>query len=149
MGRRPVGYKSGMSFEPRSILASPSAFGTANGDIAPAEGVEASDHRYRSAMVQHRIARNVESGLSIRGTSLPRFLEDFEGVPGLSLDRQRRVLRGETTATFADLTFWASHFPLVGLYVAQYLEQSFTPKSRAKTTRDPAGPPAPAAPPLR
>lgn len=144
-----MGYKSGMKFEPRSVVASPSAFGTANGDIAPAEGVSASDHRYRSAMIQHRIARNVESGLSISETSLPRFLADFEGVPGLSLDRQRRVLRGETTATFADLTFWASHFPLVAVYVAQYLEQSFSPKLSARTPRTPAPTPTRTAPPLR
>lgn len=142
-------YRSGMNFEPRSVVASPSAFGTANGDIPPAEGVAATDHRYRSAMIQHRIARNVESGLSVSETSLPRFLANFEGVPGLSLDRQRRVLRGETTATFADLTFWASHLPLVGLYVAQYLEQAFSPKSSAKTPRTPVPTPARTAPPLR
>lgn len=121
-----------MNFEPRTLLASPTAFGKVDGDIRPAEGIAASDHRYRSALIQHRISRNVEAALSYSATSLPRFLKEFEGVPGLSLDRQRRVMRGETSATFADLTFWASHFPVVGLFVAQYLEQSFRPKSKAK-----------------
>lgn len=138
-----------MNFEPRTVLASPSAFGKAIGDIAPADGVATSDHRYRSAMIQHRISRIVASGLSILETSLPSFLADFPDVPGLSVDRQRRVLRGHTTATFADLTFWASHFPLVGLHVAQYLEQSFSPKSSAKTLGTPAPTPARTAPPLR
>ncbi|MGA7147187.1 MAG: hypothetical protein WBX17_01705 [Microbacterium sp.] len=138
-----------MAFEPRTMVASATAFGVMNGDIPPADGVDAADHRYRSAVIQHRIARNVHSGLAYRERTLPRFLQDFDGVPGLSLDRQRRVLRGETSATFADLTFWASHFRLVAVNVARYLEVFSAPKPADRDLATATPKPAPATPPLR
>ncbi|MCU4673737.1 hypothetical protein ACFQRL_14175 [Microbacterium fluvii] len=113
------------------MLNNPGAFGSVAGDVPPAEGIDVTDHRYRSAIIQHRIARNVQDGLRYADKSLPRFLGDFDGQAGLSLDRQRRVLRGETSATFADLTFWAAHFPYVAYYVDDYLRQLFLPTTAA------------------
>lgn len=126
-----MGRKAGMSFEPRTMLETPSAFGAVAGDLPPAPGIDPSDHRYRSAIIQHRIARNVHDGLKYAETTLPRFLEEFDGQAGLSLDRQRRVLRGETSATFADFTFWANHFQFVAFDVTRYQQRLFLPASAA------------------
>lgn len=130
-----MGRKPGMAFEPRTMLETPSAFGAVAGDLPPALGIDVSDHRYRSAILQHRIARNVQDGLKYDRTTLPRFLEEFDGEAGLSLDRQRRVLRGETSATFADLTFWADSFPFVAYHVLTYLQQLFLPSSPGAPAR--------------
>lgn len=112
----------GMAFEPRRVVAIPSAFGRVRALLPPADGVDASDHRYRSAMVQHLIADMVHDGLRLRGVTLPQFLDAAPDLPGLSPDRQRRLLRGETGAQFADLAFWASEFPAITTAVARYME---------------------------
>lgn len=148
-------YRAGMAFEPRSMISSPSAFGSVPGDVPPADGIVVTDHRYRAAIIQHRIARSVHAYLRYSEKSLPRFLADFDGVPGLSLDRQRRMLRGETSASFADLTFWAGEWVGVAHEVMGYLEgfrpqgvrataPAETPAAPAKMTVAPA-----ARPPLR
>ncbi|GAA2895226.1 hypothetical protein GCM10010455_17950 [Microbacterium esteraromaticum] len=112
----------GMAFEPRSVVAVPLAFGRVGTLLPPADGVGANDHRYRSAMVQHLIADMVHDGLRLRGVTLPQFLDAAPDLPGLSPDRQRRLLRGETGAQFADLAFWASQFPAIATAVARYME---------------------------
>lgn len=114
--------RQGMSFEPRSVVAVPSAFGRVRDAIPPAEGVDARDHRYRAAMIQHLLAHMVHDGLRMRGVTLPQFLATVSDIPGLSPDRMRRMLRGETGAQFADLAFWSSVFPKLPLAAAQYVQ---------------------------
>lgn len=116
----------GMAFAPRSVVEVPSAFGRVRNLLPPADGIDANDHRYRSAMVQHLIADMIHDGLRLRGQTLPQFLSTAPDVPGLSPDRQRRMLRGETGAQFADLAFWAAEFPTVAIAVAKYI-QSWVP----------------------
>lgn len=111
----------GMAFEPRSVVAVPSAFGRVRDVLPPADGFDERDHRYRAAMVQHRIASMVHDGLRLRGQTLPQFLSAAPKMPGLSADRQRRMLRGETGAQFADLAFWSAEFPKVARAVAKYI----------------------------
>ena len=116
-----VSRNPGMAFEPRSVVAVPSAFGRVRDVLPPADGFDERDHRYRAAMVQHRIASIVHDGLRLRGQTLPQFLSTAPEMPGLSPDRQRRMLRGETGAQFADLAFWSSEFPKVAREVAKYV----------------------------
>lgn len=116
-----VGRNPGMAFEPRSVVSVPSAFGRVREVLPPAEGFDERDHRYRAAMVQHRIASMVHDGLRLRGQTLPQFLATTRQLPGLSPDRQRRMLRGETGAHFADLAFWSAEFPRVAREVAKYI----------------------------
>lgn len=116
------GRGPGMAFEPRSVVAVPSAFGRVRKALAPADGFDARDHRYRAAMVQHLVADMVHDGLRLRGQTLPQFLATVSDVPGLSPDRQRRMLRGETGAQFADLAFWSSVFPTVAVAVGKYID---------------------------
>lgn len=116
-----------MAFEPRSVVAIPSAFGRVRSELPPADGFSARDHRYRAAMIQHLVADMVHDGLRLRGETLPQFLAKAPNLPGLSPDRQRRMLRGETGAQFADLAFWASVFPKVAIAVAEYIG-SWVPK---------------------
>ncbi len=127
----------GMVFEPRSVVAVPSAFGRVRNLLPPAEGVDVRDHRYRAAMVQHLVADMIHDGLRLRGETLPQFLERAPGLPGLSADRQRRMLRGETGAQFADLAFWASVFPTVAVAVARYIESWVPPLSDEARARLP------------
>ena len=114
-------YRQGMTFEPRSMVAQKEAFGYTSGLPVPADGVDPSDHRYRGAMVQHILARMVREGLRHRGLNVTSFVESIGDVPGLSADRLRRVLRGETSATFADLAFFVSEFPATANQVAAYV----------------------------
>ncbi|WP_449407129.1 hypothetical protein [Microbacterium maritypicum] len=123
MGER----RPGMVFEPRSVVSVPSAFGKVHESIRPAEGFDRTDHRYRAATIQHMIAHMVHTQLRLRGQTLPQFLATAPDVPGFSPDRQRRMLRGETAAQFADLAFWASVFPQVAAGVAEYIT-SWIPK---------------------
>lgn len=78
-------------------------------------------------MLQHFLARFVEEELKVRDLSLPAFLDSVDDAPGLSPDRQRRVLRGETSATYADLAFWSGHFPTIAPKLAAYIESWATP----------------------
>ncbi|MFD4957749.1 hypothetical protein [Microbacterium sp. NPDC058389] len=110
-----------MAFEPRSVVSPRSAFGDVSQTLAPVDGVEPTDHRYRGALLQHRLANLVREELRISGTSLPAFLDQIGDLPGLSKDRQRRMLRGESSATYADLAFWAGHFPRIAAQLAAYL----------------------------
>ncbi|WP_404474150.1 hypothetical protein [Microbacterium aerolatum] len=79
-------------------------------------------------MVQHLVADMVHDGLRLRGQTLPQFLATAPDVPGLSPDRQRRMLRGETGAQFADLAFWSSVFPKVAVAVAEYIHSWAPPQ---------------------
>ncbi|WP_141677882.1 hypothetical protein [Microbacterium oleivorans] len=88
-------------------------------------------------MVQHLVADMIHDGLRLRGETLPQFLERAPGLPGLSADRQRRMLRGETGAQFADLAFWASVFPTVAVAVARYIESWVPPLSDEARARLP------------
>lgn len=124
----------GMAFEPRSVVSVPSAFGKVNRRLSPAKDFDERDHRYRAAMIQHRIANMVHAGLRLRGQTLPQFLAAAPNIPGLSPDRQRRMLRGETGAQFADLAFWASVFPPVAMAVAEYIS-SWAPKPPGSTPK--------------
>lgn len=122
-----AGRGPGMVFEPRSVVSMPSAFGKVHQSISPAEGIDRRDHRYRAAMIQHLVANTVHTGLRLRGQTLPQFLSTAPDIPGLSPDRQRRMLRGETAAQFADLAFWSSVFPKVAIAVSEYM-RSWVPK---------------------
>lgn len=116
-------------------MSVPSAFGRVGRSLQPADGVSVRDHRYRAAMVQHIIANMVLDGIRLRGETLPQFLAKAPDLPGLSPDRQRRLLRGETGAQFADLAFWSAVFPTISTAVAEYMQSwvpSMTDEERAK-----------------
>ena len=127
----------GMAFEPRSVVATPSAFGRVRNLLPPADGIDVRDHRYRSAMVQHLIADMIHDGLRLRGQTLPQFLSTTPDLPGLSPDRQRRMLRGETGAQFADLAFWSVVFPTVAGAVAAYIQSWVPPLTDEQKARLP------------
>lgn len=127
----------GMTFEPRSVVAAPAAFGRVRNLLPPAEGVDEQDHRYRSAMVQHLIATMVHDSLLLRGVTLPQFLAAGPELPGLSPDRQRRVLRGETAAQFADLAYWSSAFPAVVWITSAYIDSWVRAPSETEFLRYP------------
>ena len=133
----PVDRGPGMAFEPRSVVAVPSAFGRVRDLIPPAEGVDARDHRYRSAMIQHLIAAMIHDGLTLRGETLPQFLARVPSLPGLSSDRQRRMLRGETGAQFSDMAFWSAEFPTVAAAAIKYIESWVPPLSDEIRRRPP------------
>ena len=53
----------------------------------------------------------------------------------LCADRLRRLLRGETSATFADLTFWAEEHPPAANEVSRYLTHLTQKPDSAATDR--------------
>jgi len=126
-----VVYRAGMTFEPRGMVEQREAFGFHSSLLRPASGVEPTDHRYRAAMVQHLMARRIREGLRLRGMNVTSFVQTIGDVPGLSADRVRRMLRGETSATFADLAFWSSEFPAVAKEIAKYVDHWTKPTEPA------------------
>lgn len=123
----------GMAFEPRSVVSAPSAFGRVSTPIPPAEGFDQRDHQYRAAMVQHTMARIIHNALLISEQSLPQFLAGLTHVRGMSPDRVRRMLRGETAAQLADIAFWSAQFPQVALELAVYV-RSWAPRGMEYTS---------------
>lgn len=111
----------GMAFEPRRLVSEPSAFGGVRELLPPAEGVAPTDHRYRAAMVQHLMATIARDEIRLAGRTLPQFLHDAGDLRGTSADRHRRIFRGETGAQYADLSFWAGHFPFIAVAAAKYI----------------------------
>jgi len=75
------------------------------------------------------LANQVRSRLRLTGTDVHRYVSDFRDVPGMSADRVMRVLRGETTATYADLAFWCRQFPEITTSITDVIS-SWVPKVR-------------------
>jgi hypothetical protein len=115
-------YRPGMTFEPRSMVLRSTEFGSTQGLIRPAEGVAPQDHRYRAAMIQHILARYVNQGVRSRGLSMTTFIASVGDIPGMTADRQRRIMRGETAATFGDFAFWVAEFPKAAVEISKYFE---------------------------
>lgn len=111
----------GTRFVPRDMFAQPSAFGNVGSIPGPADGVARTDPRYRAAVVQHMLARQVKDRLALRGLSQKEFLTPMESVRGLSATRMGRVLRGTQIATFGDLAFWTSEFPDVSPPMGKFI----------------------------
>jgi hypothetical protein len=114
-------YQQGMTFEPRDMVEQKGAFGYSGSLPDPAEGVGRDDHRYRAAMVQHIMARQVRDALKLRGVRLATYLDPYREWPGFSASRMGRVLRGTQSATFADLAFWTAEFPRISEHIAKYM----------------------------
>lgn len=124
-----MAYAPGMAFEPRSKVAQRSAFGQVAVDLHPATGVSPDDVLYRAAIMQHRLAYFVNEQLRLQGTKVTTYLRRIPYAPGLSPDRQLRLLRGETTATYADLMFWAGEFPRVADAMGKFISAMAQPKT--------------------
>lgn len=120
MGRPPKGLGAG--FEPRSLVKNRSAFGKVSSLLEPADGVDPEGPRYRAAMLQHILANAAREATSWRGTSVAAHIASAEGRDGLSADRQQRLMRGETMAQYADIAYWASHFPSVATALTLYMQ---------------------------
>lgn len=120
MGRVPAGL--GAVFEPRALVKERAAFGKVGFPIEPAEGVDPASPRYRAAMLQHLLANAVREAVAINGTTVNAHIQSAHGREGLSADRQQRLLRGETMAQYADIAYWASHFPTVALVLIRYVK---------------------------
>lgn len=119
-----------MAFQPRSVVREKKAFGETSMRLTPADGIALDDHRFQSAMFQHRLAGLVREWTALRDGGLAGVLERAGDRPGLSLDRQRRWLRGETTATFADLAFWCGEFPVIATRMAEFVAAWNPPKPK-------------------
>ncbi|MCR2813031.1 hypothetical protein [Microbacterium sp. zg.Y1084] len=119
-----------MNFEPRSMIKDKHAFGRSQMSLDPAEGVDEEDHRYRSAILQHRIATTARDLIQVRYGSIERFAEAHHHIPGMSLDRIRRMLRGETTITFADFALFAVELPFVAKTASRVIETWPSPERR-------------------
>ncbi|MFJ4036891.1 hypothetical protein ACIPVB_02305 [Microbacterium sp. NPDC090007] len=72
-------------------------------------------------MLQHLLANAVREAVVMNGTTVNAHIEHANGAEGLSADRQQRLLRGETMAQFADIAYWAGHFPTVALALTRYV----------------------------
>ncbi|MDU0366894.1 hypothetical protein RWH45_06675 [Microbacterium sp. KSW4-17] len=74
-------------------------------------------------MMQHILANAAREATSWEGSSVAAHVAGAAGgVDGLSADRQQRLMRGETMAQYADIAYWASHFPFVASKLTEYIE---------------------------
>lgn len=125
-------YRPGMSFVPRDLFAQKAAFGKVQASPKPANGVAKSDHRYRAALLQHVLAREVRDALNNEGMLLADWLEPFEETPGLSAARMGRILRGTTQATLGDIGFWTGEFPEIAKKLAIQIASMGNPDADAR-----------------
>jgi len=128
-------------FKPRDAFAEPKAFAKVSSTPPPRPGIAASNARYRAAVLQHTAARAVREQLSLRGTNQKEFFAKLSHVPGLSVGRVGRLLRGEQLATLEDIALWFEHLP-GGLdrfseYVSRWNEN--TKKVMAQQRKDAQG----------
>lgn len=115
-------HRAGMTVEPRKLVATPKAFGWNSEMLPPPLGIDPRGHDYRAAILQHYLARRVREWLKSNSLSVTTFAPTVAHVPGMSADRLRRMLRGETAATFADFTFWVEKNPQIASSVKGLLE---------------------------
>ena len=139
MGRKPVG--KGSSFVPREMLQPMGAFGETIGELAPAEGLSATDRRVRGAQLQHLVMVQLRS--SLKGAGNTR--KAFAASQGMSLDRLYRIMRGEALMQIADLASFALINPRVRVAALEFLKQLPDPEAERKAvpyqpSRDLTGP---------
>lgn len=99
-------------FEPRKLLAHPQQFGRfRDGQLPANQDFLESDH-YRAANLQHVISYEFRRWISETRSKLEWFAERETRLGRkISLDRLRRVLRGETMMQFTDLMLFTRNSP--------------------------------------
>lgn len=93
----------GFTFVPRDLFESPKRFGKTREDLRPAKGVSILDPRFKAALLQHHLSKEIREHLSSRSKTVAWLASSKAGHPGLSTDRMHRMLRGETMLQVADL----------------------------------------------
>lgn len=93
----------GFTFVPRDLFESPRRFGKTREDLRPAKGVSILDPRFKAALLQHHLSKEIREHLSSRSKTVAWLASSKAGHPGLSTDRMHRMLRGETMLQVADL----------------------------------------------
>ena len=131
MGRKPTDV--GMAFMPREQFRQQSAFGRVSGALEPAPGVDGAGTRYRSASLQHTVAKEVREALAREGKTVAQILSSVSDARGLSKDRVERKLRGEVGMQIADLAFWAQQFPDIAVTLAAHIRSWASSPSTADT----------------
>lgn len=127
----------GFAFVPRTVVAQPKAFGLAPGPLEPAHDVDTTSERYRAAMLQHVMAVAVRSELlKAEGVSPATFVSRFRDR-GLSADRVRRILRGETMAQLTDVMFWMSQLPGVAVAISEQTAEWFDTTANSALSNGP------------
>ena len=119
MGRKPTDV--GMAFVPREQFRQQSAFVRVSGALEPAPGIDGAGTRYRSASLQHTVAKEVREALAREGKTVAQILSSVSDARGLSKDRVERKLRGEVGMQIADLAFWAQQFPDIAITLAAHI----------------------------
>jgi hypothetical protein len=97
----------------------PQLFGKTSAYLSPAQGVLASDPRFRAAQIQHEVTNAVRVALLAQGTSLRKFTAELDEHDALSFERLRKIQSGHTTMQLADMFHWGAHFPAVHGYLAR------------------------------
>ena len=95
--------RKGFTFEPRTLTNAPKQFGSISVHLNPAEGVSESDPRFQSAQLQHLLANEVREFLGVHRLDVAWLASTDAGHPGVSVDRMRRMLRGETMMQITDM----------------------------------------------
>ncbi|WP_206348586.1 hypothetical protein [Leucobacter sp. CX169] len=95
--------RKGFTFEPRALTDAPKQFGSIKAHLRPAEGVSIADPRFQAALMQHLLANEVREYLGSHQRDVAWFASPEAGHPGVSVDRMRRMLRGETMMQVADM----------------------------------------------
>lgn len=93
----------GFTFEPRSFVAIPGKFGKQRAPLGARVGVNSQDPRFLAASAQHQLSFLLQEHLRREGRSVTWLASPEAGHPGASVDRVRRMLRGETLMQLADV----------------------------------------------
>lgn len=90
----------------------PGSFGQVSAEIPPRIGVSAENPHYQGALLQHRCVNLAREHIALRYRGdIQRFVEEEFSKGGVTVDRMRRIMRGETQMLLADLLMLISRIP--------------------------------------
>lgn len=114
-------------FEPRKVLANPRQFGRFRDGQQPASTHTVESDQFRAANLQHVISYEFRRWVSENEATLEEFADD-ESTPArkVSVDRLRRVLRGETMMQLTDLMLFTRNSPTALKAVFEVLDHAAT-----------------------
>ncbi len=114
-------------FEPRKVLANPRQFGRFRDGQQPASTHTVESDQFRAANLQHVVSYEFRRWVGENWATLDEFAHsESTATRKVSVDRLRRVLRGETMMQLTDLMLFTRNSPTALKAVFELLDHAAT-----------------------